>query len=314
MSIEVPNRDEWFPKVEGFPRPNWPAIWGWERAWASKEDRHEAAQQVVRHWLTRLRDRLGGTYAVGESEHFHLLSAQDEKARGQMLHFLGSARARSLQILGDVAWTDGAGKHVVLRFTDLDDYYAYISHYYPDGQHAGSGGLFLRADYCHIAYYEKQDMNTERATLAHELAHNLVAHLPLPSWLNEALAEAFEADVSSRRFAVVDRELHAEHESYWNAETIQEFWAGRSFHTVEGQRVSYSLAQVLLDIINREVRPPPEVFRRFVKQSTWQDAGEAAALEQFEVSLGEIASVFLSEGDWTPKPASWKTKSQCPSA
>jgi len=77
---------------------------------------------------------------------------------------------------------------------------------------------------------------------------------------------------------------------------------------VEGQRVSCHLAQLLIDIINREVPPPAEIFRRFVKQSIWQDAGETAALEQREVSLGEIASVFLGDGDWTPKPATWKQR------
>jgi hypothetical protein len=308
MPIEVPNRDEWFPQIDAFPRPDWPAIQGWRRAWVSKEDRHDVAQQVVRHWLTRLRAALGGAYAVVESEHFHLVSAQEEKARLQMLRFLETARARSVQILGDVAGTDGYGKHVVLRFTDVDDYYAYISYYHADGEHATSAGMFLPRGYRHIAYYEQLSMNIERMTLAHELAHNLVAHLPLPRWLNEALAEAFDADLAGGRFAAVDRELHAQHESFWNAQTIQEFWMGRSFHTVEGQRVSYSLAQLLLDIINREVRPPPEVFRRFVEQSIWQDAGEAAALDQIEVSLGEIASVFLGDGDWAPKPATWKPR------
>lgn len=306
MPMEVPNRDEWFPKPDAFPRPNWPTIRGWKRAWVDKEDKETATQHITRHWLSRVRNALGGDYTVVESDHFHLVSALDEKARTAQLQFLEKARDRLIQTLGDVAWTTATGKHVILRFTDLDDYYAYISHYYRDGEHAGSAGVFLRKDYSHIAYHEQLNMQGERRTLAHELAHNLVAHLPLPAWLNEALAEAFEADVAGGRFAMVDRELHAQHESYWNEKTIQDFWMGKSFHTVEGQRVSYNLAQLLLDIIHREVRPPAEVFQRFVKQSTWHDAGEAAALEQFEVSLGEIASVFLGDGDWTPKPAAWK--------
>jgi hypothetical protein len=305
MPIEVPNREEWFPKLDAFPRPDWPAIQGWKRAWIAKEDEHDAMQQVARHWLTRLRDALGGAYTVVESEHFHFVSALDEKAGAQMIEFLEHARERLVHILGDVAWTDGKGKHVVLRFTNQDDYYAYISHYYEDGKHATTGGVFLRKGYAHIACFENYAMKEERATLAHELAHNLVAHLPLPLWLNEALAQAFEADIGDSRRPMLDRELHAEHEGYWNPKTIQQFWMGRSFGTPAGQRVSYSLARILLDIINREVRPPPDFFRRFVKQTTWQDAGEAAALEQFEVSLGEIASVFLGDGDWAPKPSSW---------
>jgi len=239
-----------------------------------------------------------------------LVSSLDEAARLRMLQFLERSRARLVQTLGDVAWTDGIGKHVVLRFASLDQYYPYIAHFYSEGEHATSGGMFLRNGYAHIAYYEQLTMDSERVTLAHELAHNLVAHLPLPSWLNEALAEAFDADLAGGRFAAVDRELHAEHEAYWNADAIQEFWMGKSFHVPEGQRVAYSLAQVLLDIINREVRPKPEEFRRFVTQATWHDAGEAAAQEQLEVGLGEIASVFLGEGDWSPRPETWESRRQ----
>lgn len=310
MQIEVPNREEWFPKLDAFPRPDWPAIRGWKRAWVEKEHEHEVWMQVTRHWLTRLRDALGGAYIVVESEHFHFLSALDEKARKGMLQFLEGAYARFLHILGDVAWTSGKGKHVILRFTDADDYYAYISHYYEDGTHATSGGVFLSRGYAHIAYPEGHDAHYDRVTLSHELAHNLLAHLPLPRWLNEALAEAFSADIGGSRQPMVDRELHAQHEAYWTAETIQQFWMGRSFNDPEGQRVSYSLARLMLDIVNREVRPPPDVFRRFVKQSMWQDGGEAAALDQFEVSLGEIASVFLGDGKWKPTPSSWDWKAK----
>ena len=245
-----------------------------------------------------------------ESPHFHLVSALEEKARTRMLDFLEQGRARLIRTLGDVAWIKTSGKHVILRFTDTDDYYAYISHFYPDGEHGTSAGIFLRDGYCHIAYPESYTMDQERQTLAHELAHNLVAQLPLPRWLNEALAEAFCADLAGGRFAVVDRDLMAQHRAFWNAETIQEFWKGESFQTIEGQPVSYSLAAVLLDIINRELKPSPEAFRRFVKQSDWNNAGEEAAREQLETGLGEIAQVFLGAGDWSPNPEAWKTKQE----
>ena len=280
------------------------------RAWIGNEEQDEAWQQVTRHWLTRLRASLGGAYTVVESAHFHLVSALDENARGRMLDFLENGRARLIRTLGDMAWTDTSGKHVMLRFTDSDDYFAYISHFYPDGEHAASGGIFLRDGYCHIAYPETFTMDAERQTIAHELAHNLLAQLPLPLWLNEALAEAFNADLAGGGFAVVDRDLLAEHRSYWNTETIQDFWMGKSFQDVEGQRVSYSLAAVLLDIINRELRPSSEAFRRFVKQSDWTDAGEAAAGEQLETGMGEIARVFLGPGDWSPNPEAWKPKQE----
>jgi hypothetical protein len=308
MPVIVPNREEWFVPTDGLPRPSWPAIRGWMRAWTAEQDAHDAWMQITRHWLSRLRDALGGRYAVVESEHFHLVSALDEKARQRMLEFLERTRTTMIRTLGDVAWVTKTGKHVVMRFTDVDDYYAYIAHFYADGEHAGTGGVFLPHDYSHIAYPESYTMDQERRTLAHELAHNLLARYPLPAWLNEALAQMFDSGLFGQRIAVLDAELVDEHRAFWNAKTIQRLWSGRSFHQVESQKLSYSLAEVLLDVINREVKPPPEVFRRFVKQTSWHDAGQAAAREQLEVSLGEIASVFLGPGDWEPAPETWKEK------
>lgn len=306
MPQSVPDRDAWFARTDSFPRPDWPAIRGWMRAWTGNEERHDTWVQVVRCWMTRLRDALGGEYTIAESEHFHLVSALDVKARERMLGFLENARSSLIRTLGDVAWTSTTGKHVVLRFTDADDYYAYISYFYPEGEHAMSNGVFLRSDYCHIAYPEGYTMDAERETIAHELAHNLLAHLPLPAWLNEALAEAFMDDLAGRGAALVEPDLMGEHRAFWNANTIQGFWAGRSFSQVEGQRVSYSLARILLDFIYREMSPEPEVFRRFVKQSDWNDGGEAAARDQLQTGLGEIAAAFLGPGDWSPKPEMWR--------
>lgn len=276
------------------------------RAWLGRENQHDAWVQAVRFWMARTRDSLGGDYTVAESEHFHLVSALDSKGRDRMLAFLENARQALQRTLGDVAWNSTTGKHVLLRFTDADDYYAYISHYYPEGEHASNGGIFINQGYCHIAYPESYTMDAERETIAHELAHNLLAHLPLPLWLNESLAEAFAADLAGRPSVIIEPDLMDEHRAYWSEQTIQGFWSGASFGWVEGQRVSYSLAQVLLDIIHRELRPPVESFRRFVLQSDWGDAGEAAAREHLSVGLDELVATFLGPGNWMPKPETWR--------
>ena len=124
MSLQVPDRDAWFPRPDVFPRPDWPAIRGWMRAWLGDEEQEDAWPQATRHWLARLQASLGSAYTVVESAHFHLLSALDEKARGRMLDFLEKGRSSLLDTLGDVAWKSTTGKHVVLRFSDLDTYLA----------------------------------------------------------------------------------------------------------------------------------------------------------------------------------------------
>ena len=162
------------------------------------------------------------------------------------------------------------------------------------------------AGYQHVAFTQSWSADDERRTLVHELAHNLVAHLPLPLWLNEALAMAFEADIAGGTHEPVTRELAARHREYWTAETIQEFWIGHSFSDVEGQELAYSLSRVLLHLIYTEVRPPEGHFRRFVLTADWADAGAAAAQEHLEIPLENLIAAFLGPGDWMPLPESWE--------
>lgn len=206
------------------------------------------------------------------------------------------------RIFGETYDGESRGKFVALRFTEIDDYYAYISHYYPDGEHPMTGCIFLTEGYYHMAFPERSGGDEERRVRNHELAHNLLQHLPLPRWLNEALAMAFEGDSMGSQTAGLNAELILKHRAYWNAETIQEFWCGHSFDTIEGQELSYSLAFVLLDTVYRDIQPRPEAFRRFVRGADWHDAAAASVHEHLEVGLEELVENFLGPGDWAPGP------------
>ena len=152
MPITVPDHDDWFDGSDGLPRPNWPDVNGWMRAFAGKAEQDDAWHQFVRHWIERLRRTLGGKYATAESENFHLLSEEPSSARLKTLAFLEATRGHIYRVLGDVASPDAAGKHCVLRFGAADDYYKYISHFYPDGEFASSAGIFLIDGYYHVAH------------------------------------------------------------------------------------------------------------------------------------------------------------------
>jgi hypothetical protein len=302
MSLSVPNRDEWFETNHDFPRPKWHAVDAWARSYAEKSDYHEVWCQFARHWLGRLRDTLGGQYSVEESKHFLLLSELDAASRGKVLAEYEGALVRMNRILGDTYDGESRGKFVALRFTDADDYYAYISHFFPDGEHPLSGGIFLTEGYYHMAFPEGWGGDEERRTRNHELAHNLLAHLPLPRWLNEGLAIAFEGAPDPVRGPAwaLDAETIHKHRAYWNVDTIQEFWGGFSFDTIEGQQLSYNLAFVMLDMVYREIQPSPEAFRRFVRGADWHDAAAASVHEHLEVELEELVENFLGPGDWAP--------------
>lgn len=312
MATVLPNRDDWFQENHGFPRPDWGALNGWMRVFAKREELNTLWAQFTRFWLERLRARLGGDYAVAESDNFLLLSELVPKARETLLTFCESARAHLDRVVGEVEREPTCGKHVLLRFTETDDYYAYISHFYADGEYAESGGMFLRDGYDHIAFPHAWSDEEDRRALAHELTHNLLVSLPLPPWLNEALAMAFESDLAGGMTGALTPELAKRHREYWDATTIQEFWRGESFSKVEGQELAYSLSRVLLNLIHNDLRPPHEEFRRFVLRADWGDAGAVAAREHLDIALENLIASFLGPGEWKPRPETWRKESPPP--
>ena len=185
------------------------------RVFAGKTELEDAWKQCARHWLERLLKRLGGDYRIARSENFLFLSEHSDAAAAKSLAFLEQARSHIHKVLGEISPADAQGEHVVLRFTAEDDYYLYISHFDMDGAFAGSGGMFLDGGYQHIAYPQSRDAAEERRTLVHELAHGLLAHLPLPPWINEALAMAFERDLAGSTCEPLSRDLAARHRAYW---------------------------------------------------------------------------------------------------
>ena len=94
--------------------------------------------------------------------------------------------------------------------------------------------------------------------IAHELTHCLLAPLKIPAWLNEGTAVNMEKQlcpgaVDRHRGIFVHREAARRRAEFWNAETIQEFWSGKSFNRPdEGCSLSYELAEELTKLIARD--------------------------------------------------------------
>jgi hypothetical protein len=43
-------------------------------------------------------------------------------------------------------------------------------------------------------------------------------------------------------------------------------------------------------------------FKNFLQNANYSDSGEAAFNKVYGKSLGQIAGIFLGDGDWKPKP------------
>jgi hypothetical protein len=280
---------------EGYSRPDWKGI-GALITGAIEPEKHAAAwDEAVLQWVDQLRLDLGGQYSLRRSDQFVLLSELEPSQAGDILRFAENSLEKIDEWLKEAAAGRPRRRNVILLFTELEDYYQYISYYYREGVHPTSGGVLIHRDYVHIAI-PYDDGRRIRKVIAHELVHNGVVGLALPTWVNEGLAVTFERGHGAR-WQILDHDLREKHLAFWNRDTIQAFWAGVSFRQPgDLNRLSYSLAEILLALLIET----PANLSSFVTLAHWQDAGHTAALEVFGADLGQVAATFLGAGDWRP--------------
>ncbi len=291
---------------EGFCHPDWEGIGkvieesvakpGWNAAWVG----------AARLWLEQICAELNGGYQVHETANFLILSNASKRVAKDVCKVCESTLARILKVLSGIASDDGFGKHVVLMFDSHETYYGYITYFHDEGEHPQSGGMCISRDgYVHFVF-PSIDANGYGPILAHEMTHACLTHLPIPLWINEALAMRIEELVTRQQHFELDRELYNRHRSYWNKNTIQQFWSGESWNIAgDSFELSYHLATVLWKKIEIDCEATIEEIREFANRSHYEDAGEAAFIDIFEASLGDLVTDFLGEGDWSPTPSQW---------
>jgi len=294
--IDLTNVEGAFSFDDEFSRPDWAIIQSLIKKTLGPEAFGRAWAEVAFQWVCRLREDLGGNYHVSESNRVILLSALDRTDTQRTLGFIERAVDIIRAELQQAAWQNCLGKHVVLLFMDEDDYYQYQAPFLRDGLNPASGGVLIRDGYVHIALPYANGFPLPRV-LAHELTHNYLAHLPLPLWLNEGVAQRMEGIVVRSMQPILDQELADNLRNYWTEKNIQEFWAGVSFdETSEARTLSYSLAEVLV----HSLTGGREAFLEFLRNAHCDDAGQTAALDCMETNLGDLAGSFLGPGSWRP--------------
>lgn len=300
MSMKVPDRDEWFSIADDLPRPVWPAIWAWLDQVTPGHDYDAAIEQITAHWLKRLAVALGGGHMFCETENHFFITPREPKAAVKLLN---DARAYVLRTLGKAAGIRHIRKLVILRLSTADAVWSVLESVQADSPLAAR---FFRPGAWPLIFCEARNPSDERWRMVGQEIDHVLTYLPLPYWLLVALAQSLQVDLLGGRFATLTEETHALHQRCWNAQSIQDFWSGKTFFDDEWASLSYSLAPVLLDIIRRELHPDVAKVQRFIQTASYEDGGESAAQRFFGISLGEIAGVFLGEEtDWTPRPAAW---------
>lgn len=286
-----------FTMTEGLPHPEWEVIRQWAEEQGGESWGAEAWACFVEYWLGKLRTAVGPRYQVYHAERFHLVSAQSKADCQALLDFSRMARRTIVQALPDVA-RDPPGEHyVILATADLDTYYRYISHHYPEGEFGYAGAIFLGGDCAHLTL-TPADLVPSQRSVAHELTHACLGHLPLPAWLNEGVTVIMVKTIFGESSVVLSQERVEEHGAYWNMHGLQVFWSGKAFHQPdEGQRLSYDLAEIMVRNLLSDHR---DRFLDFLCRAREADCGEDAAQEILGVGLGEYAAMFLGKGDWSP--------------
>ena len=286
-----------------WPLPDWS-----QQPWPTNADApqlHAHANALAATWLDATAAHLGDGSVRTESDHFMLLSALEPRPAQVLANYLERSRKRVLATLPGIAAEDGHGKTVVMVFASEETYYGYVSEYGNSSSEpeAFSGGMFIDAGYGHFVFAHSPFDQME-AVVVHELTHALVRHLPIPAWLNEGLAVNTEQRFVPSRSRYQPQQLAWMFSQFWNEATIQEFWSGKSFlRPDDGQPLSYELAKLLVQLVDKD----DGRLARFCAAAQRHDGGEAAAAGVLGVRLGELASVVLGEGTWTPQPATWAT-------
>jgi len=289
-----------FSEFQGIPRVNFSVA---DAFLESKEpgERPYWYNQLLIQWLWRMvEEEPHKEGEVLETANFIVVHFLDEMQVKFLMKPLEALRTELLETFEGVSVDSSPGKNLIIITPAVEAYYRYISLYYPSKEFADSGGMFINSDYPQIVLYPYLDGDVPVGVLAHEMTHLYFAHLNLPGWLNEALAQAFEFSVSPTHWD--SKQLKAGHARLWNSNTIQEFWSGASFHDSELQAVSYHLAYCLWKKIRQVLNPPKDALLKFVAEAHFADAGASAAMTHLELELHDLAASFLGAGNWQRRP------------
>ena len=293
---------------QDLPQLDWPALDAWAHGTGDRapEAVADALNQGRRAWLLHLRDALGTHMHLHEGADCFILSPLEPSVARATARYVTTTRQRIDRLLAGMAHFPVAEKSILLVLEDEDTYYHYVAQFYgEDGEFARSGGMFIHFGCPHFVVVAA-DLAAIEPVIAHEMTHNALAHLQLPTWLDEGLAVNTERRLKGAPPAQhTAAQLHFLHQRFWTPERMQEFWAGTSFQrTDDGNLLSYELARILVDHMARDWA----AFTAFVTTAQRRDAGAQAAVEVLSVDLGSSVGALLDIVDnegWAPDPARW---------
>lgn len=212
----------------------------------------------------------------------------------------------------DLGHAHARGRVPILIFSDDGDYYDYLSFHYPDeGTFPTSIGVQIRDGCPHIAIHSPEGRSCA-LTIAHELCHLLLSHLPVPLWVDEGVAMKLPRSLAASRASgssawwnalaqlhgpLIVEDIFERLQMFWDESAIQSFWAGTSFgEPGEPSQLSYTLAEILVTKLSEDWNS----FVGFLGAAHFNDGGQTAALDHLGFCLGDAVAAYLNEGSFRP--------------
>jgi len=245
--------------------------------------------------VLQLGPQFGTDCRVYESTNFLVLLPGPIDRGKRYVGFVEQTFRRLRDALGALALAEWMGKFVILVAPNQQRFVEYVAEFYADGDYMLPGGIYLNRGYGHIVLPSIHEASSER-TLAHEMAHALTVHLPMPSWVGEGVAMMAEGAVETLAPFRMQTSMSDE-DGEMTPDGIADFWAGRSFAQVGAPSSrSYRLAQRMA----REfLVADRKKFSRAVLQAHWRDSGFSAFREQFGIDPAQMIERLLGPGDWS---------------
>jgi hypothetical protein len=288
-------RAEWLDADKNYPFPVWTKIHAWMKQEVPPEKRRETWNELAREWMTGIGAKFSEPMRLSESPHFILNAPLRYAYAIPCLHQLEDYRARISQSLGQLCGPEWGSKSAVIVAPSPDDFTTYILEYCRDGEFARPGGVYLNRGFGHFVV-PNGTLTDHSETLAHELCHALIGTRDMPMWLNEAVTQDIESQITGRNRYMLDREMIQAHQAYWTADRLKSFWRGDSFSFPDdGNRLSYHLARFLLNAVLQHGKVLTVDFILAAKRA---DAGFDAARSVLKIELSDVVSGLLGKSSW----------------
>ena len=254
--------------VHDLPRVQWKVVYEQIHPDWTHVQKHAFWCDAQRQWLALLGRAMGDVYQLLESDKFLLLTAYRGDARF-MLDFAERAATKVAEVLHEATSKDRFGKTAVLVIAGEAKYRQYVRYYYPGDRPGESAGICISDGDTHVAV---PGMMNFKHVLVHELVHAHLAHLPIPKWVHEGIAQHVDRLLVTRSRLDAPEFHRDQHRAIWRLQGIQPFWSGQIFGSRRDDRqyMAYQLAEQLVNALRRV---DAASFDAFLREANKQDAG-----------------------------------------